>query len=320
MGWVGVACLAAATAWAGTAAAEGLARVSCRDSGRVVYLANVAESAVPAATAAALAEFPGALCVSLGPEPPPEAPVPGAPGDIASVLSGATAAPPQTTGASGLDAAIRALRGDAIHVAVPTPVPATPPVGEGVVVRALNFDAMQPPRADWARLGVYKGADADVALADWDRITSADPATFASLTPDIRVVDGAAMLGAGPVPPGGRESFCLAAEALSLDCRFGAPPPAPEAEEALAMAGMGTDPGSCPRVDALDAEADVASPGAAVGHLACWVSPYALDEADALPVGDLAVHPVPAPAVTAAALRPPGRAQARRHGHGVAGR
>ena len=318
MRWAALACLAAVAGLPSAARADDLAKVSCRDRGKVVYLANVRQPAVAAATAEALASFPGALCVALGAEPPPESSAPGAAGDIASVLGGATAASPQTTGTSGLDAALRALRGDAMRVAVPaaapTPVPATSPA-EGVVYRAVNYDAMQPQRPDWARLAVYSDADAEVALADWDRIVAADPATFAALTPDVRVSDGAVLLGAGPVPVAERAPFCLAASALSLDCRFGDAPRRPETAEALDMADAAPGPAMSPRVPDLDEEVDVACPGATAGHLACWASPYALAEADALPRPE--ARPTEAPVAAPRNPGPATPASARRRGRGA---
>ncbi len=284
--WIAALAVASAT----QARADDLTKVTCRAGRKVVFVANVRLADVQASTSAALADFPDALCVALGAAPPPDptlpASMPGPGGDLAALVSGATAPSGLTTGTSGLDTALRALRGEAVRVAAPSPTlpaPSAPPPRVGIVFKSVDYASVRPLSPGWARLSVYKDGSVEDALADWDRIVGADPGTFGSLTPDLREQDGYVLLSAGPVADAERTDLCAAAEVQGLDCGFGPEAGSPSNADMgsfLALAGDPHPSAMSPRRGPDALEAEEAAPGATLDRHQCWSSAWA-ERADA---------------------------------------
>ncbi len=318
--WFGAALLALPCA--GAASADDTLRVTCRQASKVVFVGDVARADVGRTTSSVLVDFPSALCVSLGaetPDPPGAAMPPFASGPVDSL--------PLSTGATGLDTALRALRGDPIVVAPAAPPAPPAPVAPRVEYRAVNYGALAPSAPGWARLAVYSQGTADDALSEWERVVAADPLSFADMTPDIVEGEGYVMLSAGPVAGSERGAFCLAAASEGLDCRFAAGTPdgdGPSMDAFLAYAGATPAREESPRRDAWETEAEGLAPGSVAAGQACWPSRLALDASAAASVASppavaqrtATEAPAPTPA---AARRNPRQGRERARGR-VAGR
>ena len=210
--------------------------VTCTKAGKVLYRERLAERPSPTRESEIYGRYVGATCVVLAPEDGTA--VADVPSDLREVLEGfkpgvTPAGPRKGPSGSGIDAALRVLRGEEVPIGSPVVrerTPAAKPERLGVEValdpgEEAKADApppdAKPPSPAWVRLSLYKGIEEEDVIADWRRILAADP-TFARFSPLVSEVGaGYLMLAAGPVRGKDRAGLCAAAAEMRLDCEPG---------------------------------------------------------------------------------------------------
>ena len=281
---------------AGPATASDLWTATCSKNGRPVFQAKMPKADLDAQRFTLPDKYPDATCVFLGPEEPgltilaPPDSIDG-PDPVAAPLPGHQKSIP-VTGATGLDAALKALRGTRVAPRLTEfkAAPAVPAYAEpekpSVVFKVTDYATMKPSDTAWVRLGIYRGAAPSDVMADWRRMIAAEPAVFASLTPAIDDSSGdAIMLVAGPVPPGERDDVCAAAYKAGADCLFGG-----EVQDSttsdIVFGTVQTSAPACVRESGSILAGKVDAPSATLARGMCWRSPFALAMSDAFePLG-----------------------------------
>lgn len=275
--------------------------VTCTKAGRTVYRERIADRPSQVKELEVGRLNPGAVCIVLAPEE-----AGGVPADLAAALQqsrpGATlgpvlsfASPAALPQDAGIDAALRALKGDGLPVAprLPAASMATQP---GAEPERLGVEILTPPEttpadarpgaSDWVRLALYKDASEDDAVADWARIVSAAP-SMGAYTPNLAPAgEGYLMLAVGPVRPREAAPLCLEAAALGLDCIPGSGPPSVPGPapvlDALARSYPGlvawgaSEPISRPPEAGWDGDGPACPSGGPVGPRRPWVDLTAL--------------------------------------------
>lgn len=306
-----IAVLLCALGAAGQARAEDGMTVACTLNGRIVHLERLPPGGNKAREQEIIQQNASAMCVFLAAQPASGMPL----------LPETVNAPPGTaTPAGGLDAALRALRGEKLGFASPgspAPGPAPDPTASApkppqwaLEKKPQDPSAMRPVSPDWIRLAVYTGAKREDAIADWRRIVLAEP-VFASLLPSItESSDGPMMLSAGPVPRASMDAVCVAAAGLGLDCLPG--PGEPSRPSGASLDGarflQATFPGLLPEPETPDMSPRreriaLGLEPVADGRLAgttCWRSPWSAPKT----FPDYPFAPAADPAVTGTPAKP----------------
>jgi hypothetical protein len=222
-------------------AESGLWTSSCIKQGRVLYRERFAAKPTPEREAENARRYPGAMCIVLAPDDGAayaasnldEALRQSRPGAVPIAASGLDG----IGNALGFDAAIRAIRGEAIPVAPASPPPASSAASArpGIEIEAPPEAASVRPASDrYVRLALYDEGSVEDVMADWQRV-STEATELAMFSPSLtRTAEGLTMLSVGPVSSVERKSLCLAAVVLGLDCMPGLSSAPEGVEDALA--------------------------------------------------------------------------------------